>query len=255
MIVVRYKRVDSTNDKAKVLAARGAREWTTVVAEVQTRGRGRSGKKWESRKGGLWFSVILRPEISPLRVTVLQLLASNSIRKALREEIGLKSGTKWPNDIISGEKKIAGILVESRSQGGEVSFVVVGIGLNVNQRQSSLPAGATSVYAISHETYSVEKIMSKIVENMRHDYASLGTPDEILAEWWTDCVHRSKKVKIQTRNGTIEGISKGIDTDGSLLLAHNGQLENVTEGTLRILNGETSDPDGKSLHANPKIES
>src|SRR5260370_39784884 len=94
MILIRYRRVTSTNDTAKVLADRGAREWTVVVAEVQTRGRGRSGRKWQSHKGGLWFSVILRPKISRGSVAMLQFFASNATRKAIMEETGIEAGRR-----------------------------------------------------------------------------------------------------------------------------------------------------------------
>ncbi len=133
MSIIRYKRVTSTSDKAKLLAANGAPEWTVVVAEVQTSGRGRAGKRWESRKGGLWFSVILRPRLSVGSISLLQFLASNATMRALTGKPGLRVWTKWPNDLIVETGKLAGILVDSRSKGDSVSFAVVGIGLNVNQ--------------------------------------------------------------------------------------------------------------------------
>ena len=234
MVLIRHKCVTSTNDEARVLAEGGAREWTVLVSEVQTQGRGRSGKKWQSREGGLWFSVILRPKISPGRVAVLQFFASNATRKAIMEETGLETETKWPNDVIFETGKIAGILVESKSQGDQLSFVTVGIGLNVNQSESTLPMGATSIYATSRERHNVEQLMTRIVENMRSDYALLEAPDRILNQWWTNCIHKSKSVEIQTKSGIRNGISKGIDTDGSLLIEQNGRKEHIMEGTLTM---------------------
>ncbi len=249
MIFIRYKRVTSTNDKARVLAEGGAREWTVVVSEVQTQGRGRSGKKWQSRKGGLWFSVILRPRISPGNVSMLQFFASNATRKAIVEETGLETETKWPNDVIFETRKIAGILVESKSQGTQLSFIIVGIGLNVNQRKSTLPVGATSIYATSRERHNVELLMTRIVETMKSDYALLETPDEILNQWWTACIHRSKIVEIQTTSGFRNGISKGIDTDGSLLIEQNGRTEHIMEGTLTVW--KEQDPPRSNIRAEP----
>ena len=234
MILIKYKRVTSTNDKARILAEGGAGEWTVVVSEVQTQGRGRSGKKWESREGGLWFSVILRPRISPGNVAVLQFFASNATRKAIMDETRLETETKWPNDVILNTRKIAGILVESKSQGNQLSFIIVGIGLNVNQSKSTLPVGATSIYATSRERPNVEQLMTRIVENMRSDYALLEAPDRILNQWWTNCIHKSKNVEIQTKSGIRNGISKGIDTDGSLLIEQNGRTEHIMEGTLTL---------------------
>ena len=169
------------------------------------------------------------------------------------EETGIEAGTKWPNDIIFEKRKMAGLLVESKSKGNQVSFVIVGIGLNVNQSQSTLPEGATSIYATGRERHNVEQLMNRIVENMQHDYAILETPDNILNEWWTNCIHRSKNVAVQTGGQTRSGISKGIDTDGSLLLEKNARTEHIMEGTLRVLNEQRASPDSMpphpSLHA------
>ncbi len=234
MKVIRYKRVTSTNDKAKVLAEKGAGEWTVVAAKVQTRGRGRFGKKWQSRKGGLWLSIILRPRMSPEGVAKLQFLASNAVRKVILTETGLVVQTKWPNDVVVESQKIAGILVESKSKGRQVTFVIVGIGLNLNQRRSTLPAGATSLYAITHEKFDEMRMLSGILEQMREDYAILDTPDEILGKWWASCIHRLKNVRVQTGRNTIDGIAKGVEADGALLLEQNGRTMRITEGSLSM---------------------
>ncbi len=232
MNILRYKRVTSTNDKAKILAEEGAGEWTVVVAEVQTRGRGRFGKKWQSYKGGVWLSIILRPRISPKEVPNLQFLASNAVRKAVQRETGFVVQTKWPNDVVVESGKIAGILVESKSKGRQVAFVIIGIGLNLNQRKSTLPAGATSVYAATHEKFDEMRLMSGILEQMREDYATLETPDEILSQWWASCIHRLKNVRVQTGRNTIDGIAKGVDAEGALLLEQNGRTMRITEGSI-----------------------
>ena len=181
---------------------------------------------------------------------MFQFFASNATRKAIMEETGIEAGTKWPNDIIVEKRKMAGLLVESKSEGNQVSFVIVGIGLNVNQSQSKLPEGATSVYATGRERHNVEQLMNRIVENMQHDYAILETPDKILNEWWTSCIHRSKNVEIQTGGQTTSGISKGIDTDGSLLLEKKGRTEHIMEGTLRVSNEQRT---GHSQPPHPSL--
>ncbi len=235
--IIRRKRITSTSDKAKLLAANGATEWTTVVAEVQTGGRGRAGKKWESRKGGLWFSVILRPRIPPSKVSLLQFLTSNATRRALKEKTGVRAWTKWPNDLVLETGKLAGLLVESKSKGDSVSFVVVGIGLNVNQGRGELPAGATSVYMTSHQKHNPEELMNGIIENMQSDYGNLSTPEKILEEWWGNCIHRLGQVEVQTPSGTVRGVSTGVDLDGSLVIQTGEGRERVVEGALRVLNG------------------
>ncbi len=241
MSIVRYKRITSTSDKAKLLASSGAAEWTVVVAEVQTGGRGRAGKKWESRKGGLWFSVILRPKIPPGNVLQLQFLASNATRRALSEKTGVRAWTKWPNDLVLETGKLAGILVESQSKGDSLSFVVVGIGVNVNQGSDELPPGATSVYVTSRHKSRLEGLMDSIIQKMKSTYGDLDSPGRILDEWWTNCMHRPRQVEVDTPSGTVKGVSTGIEQDGSLLVWTGEGLERVVEGTLRVLNGNTDD--------------
>ena len=235
MSIVRYTRTTSTSDKAKLLANRGSAEWTVVVAKVQTEGRGHAGKSWSSPKGGLWFSVVLRPKIPVSRISLLQFLASNAVRRALIEETGLRAKTKWPNDLVLERGKLAGVLLESKVMGESVSFVVVGIGLNVNQGTSELPPGATSVYTISRHKHSLEGLMNRILENMKSDYDELDSPAKLLKEWWTGCIHRSKQVEVQTGSRIVKGVNTGVDLDGSLIIQTEKEAERVIEGTLRVV--------------------
>ncbi len=240
MSIIRYKRILSTNAKAKALAEDSAPEWTVVVSDIQTHGKGRMGRKWESHKGGLWFSVILRPGILARSVPMLQFLASNATRRAVHERAGVQAWTKWPNDLVLDSGKLAGILVESKSEGDMVCFAVVGIGLNVNQRMGELPAGATSLYEVSRRKHRLNDLMEEIVQNMKKEYRRLKNPVEIFDEWWRNCVHRSRQVQVKTRSGVVKGMSSGIDLDGSLLV-ETGEpaLEKLVEGTLRVLNDQS----------------
>lgn len=241
MSIIKYKRIPSTNAKAKALAQDSAPEWTIVVSDTQTRGRGRMGRKWESQKGGLWFSVILRPIIPAGNVPVLQFLASNATRQAVYERTAVRAWTKWPNDLVLESKKLAGILVESKSEGDSVCFAVVGIGLNVNQRTGELPTGATSLYEVSGRKYRLNHLLEEIIKNMKKEYRRLKHPIEILDEWWRNCIHRSRQVQVKTRSGVVKGITTGIDLDGSLLLETGEHvLERLVEGTLRPLSGNSN---------------
>ncbi len=236
MIVVRYQRIPSTNDKAKALASHGAPDWTVVVSEVQTRGRGRKGRRWESHKGGLWFSVILRPKLPAGKVSLLQFLASNATRRAVVEETGVRAWLKWPNDLVLESGKLGGILVESKSVGNKVSSVILGIGLNVNQTKRHLPTAATSIYVSSGREHRLDDLLKSIVDNMRSQYQSLSDSANILDEWWLNCIHRSRLVQVETPRGIVKGTSIGINPEGSLRI-ETGKLmvETVVEGKLRIL--------------------
>jgi BirA family transcriptional regulator, biotin operon repressor / biotin---[acetyl-CoA-carboxylase] ligase len=235
--VIRYNRIPSTNLKAHEIARRGASEWTVVVSEVQTSGRGRRGRKWESRKGGLWFTVILRPKMPVAKISLLQFLASNAARKAVMETTGVLALSKWPNDLVVNSEKLGGILVESRSIREDVSYAIVGIGLNVNQSQRQLPPVATTISSHSGKSHSLPRLMTAVVNNMRSDYESLVSPAGILQDWWANCVHRLRLVQVETPKGVVKGISIGLDPEGSLLVETDKHVvEKIVEGTLRIQN-------------------
>ncbi len=234
MNIIRYKRVTSTNDKAKVLGEKGANEWTIVVAEVQTRGRGRAGKRWESREGGLWFSIILRPKISADKVSILQFLASNGLRRAVKVKTGVHALTKWPNDLVFKTGKLAGILVESKIVNEIVSFVIVGIGLNVNQDQRELPSRATSLCKITGRNYELNELMEVVIEEMKLDYDGAELA-KITDEWWTNCVHNYEQVVTHTPSGYVKGLCVGMNTDGSILIKSKHRMVRVSEGSLKLV--------------------
>ena len=134
-----FTEVTSTNDVAKELAIKGAKEGTTVIAETQSRGRGRLGRKWVSPEGGIWFSIILRPKVDPEDALKLTLIAAAVVAKVIDDMFKLKAEVKWPNDIIINGKKVCGILTEMITKGNMVDFVVIGVGINANINLDSFP--------------------------------------------------------------------------------------------------------------------
>ncbi len=234
--ILRYRRIPSTNTAAYKLAERGSPEWTVAVSEVQTRGRGASGRKWESPIGGLWCSIILRPAMPASGISTLQFLAANATRQAVEATTGLKAGLKWPNDLVLETGKLGGILVEAKTLGDMVSFVIVGIGLNVNQRRERLPSGATSLRVVSGSEYNLRELLGSILEEIRSRYEDLNEPERIMREWWHNCVHRQRRVQVELPRGTITGITKALDLQGNLLLETiNDKVERVSQGSLRVL--------------------
>jgi BirA family biotin operon repressor/biotin-[acetyl-CoA-carboxylase] ligase len=141
MKIIRYKRVRSTQDTARRLAEKGAQAGTVVVAETQSCGRGRRGAKWSSGKGGLWFSIILRPARTPADTTRISVNSARVVRDALRRQTGVTLTVKPPNDLLYQGKKICGILAESVVENERVKYLILGIGLNVNNR---LPANLSN---------------------------------------------------------------------------------------------------------------
>lgn len=236
MKILYYKRLQSTNTTAYHLGERGDSEWTVVTADIQTKGRGRAGKKWESPKGGLWFSILLRPDVSSQRVSMLQFLAANATRNAIENETGERVRLKWPNDLVLDGAKLGGILVELKIKGEQVEFAVIGIGINVNQPKGRLPSGASSLLVVSGHRYDGRKLLRAILKQLHATINDLDEPSRIMAEWWRWCVHRPMLVEVTSPTGIVMGITRGVDEDGALLVQTKDRgVERVTDGSLRLL--------------------
>ena len=209
-----------------------------MVADVQTKGRGRGGNKWESPSGGLWFSILLRPNLPSQRLLLLQFLAATAMRDAIGNETGLDVMLKWPNDLVLGNAKLGGILIESKTQGERVSFAILGIGLNVNQGKAQLPPGAISMRLVSgKKQHDLRVLLRAILDQIRSSFDNLSHPSKIMDEWWRCSIHRSLRVQVTLPKDTVTGICRAIDEDGSLLIeTDDHRIRRVKEGSLRILN-------------------
>lgn len=207
-----------------------------MVTDVQTRGRGRTGKKWQSPRGGLWFSVIVRPDIPLGKLGLLQFLCSNAVRQSLERETGVGVQVKWPNDLILDSGKLGGILVESKNVGEQVSYVIIGVGLNVNLKEKQLPVEATSVYLRTGKKHDLGELLAVIVDGMKSESRRPLSPARIMGEWWRNCIHRSRRVRVETPGRAVTGLNVGVDPEGLLLVeTDKGTVEKFSEGTLRVL--------------------
>jgi BirA family transcriptional regulator, biotin operon repressor / biotin---[acetyl-CoA-carboxylase] ligase len=207
------------------------------VADVQTRGKGRGRKKWDSPKGGLWFSILHRPNTPTSKLPLLQFLAAVATRQALEDETGVSVKLKWPNDLVSENRKLGGILIESKTLGGRVLFAILGIGLNVNQGKAQLPLGATSLRLLSGKQHDPRRLLRAILNQIRSSCNDLDNPSKIMHDWWRYCIHRPLRVQATTSKDTLTGISRGIDDEGSLLIeTDDHRIRKVKEGSLTLLN-------------------
>jgi len=235
--IVYYRRLQSTNTTAYRLAQQSAPVWTVVVANVQTKGRGRGRKKWESLKGGLWFSILLRPKSPTAKLPLLQFLAAVAARQALENETGLHVKLKWPNDLVLGTAKLGGILIESKTLGDTTSFAILGIGLNINQSKAQLPPGAVSLRLVSKKQNDLRALLRVILDQIKSSFDDFDNPSKIMEEWWRNCIHRPLRVQVTLPKGTVKGISRAIEKDGSLLIETDDHtIRKVSEGSLSILN-------------------
>jgi len=236
-----FKEVDSTNEVAKKLALEGAPEGTIVIAESQSSGKGRLGKKWISPSGGVWMTIILRPDIPPRQAPQLTLVTGVAVAETLSKECGLDVGIKWPNDILIGNKKVSGILTEAITN-QELDFVVVGIGIDLNVDLDSFPPelreGATSLKReLDRDIPGV-----KLVQNFLADFENLynefkaGNFPEILAEWRRLSKTIGRQVEVRKRGRVVTGEAVGVNKDGMLILETEDGLRKVISGECIHLN-------------------
>lgn len=229
-----FDSIPTTMNAAMQLGMEGAPEGTLVLAEAQTKGKGRLGRTWVSPKyKGIYLSLILRPKISPDRAPILTLLAAVSICQAIKETTGLDSQIKWPNDIIMHNKKLGGILTELSAEMDEVNFVAVGIGLNVNNDKKTLMSTATSLKEQKKESISRVNLLQEGLRKIEANYLLFQEkgPQPIIVKWREYSLTLGKRVKVYCHTEHIEGEAIDIDTDGGLLVRKDsGVTEKVFSG-------------------------
>lgn len=231
-----FGEIDSTNHKARELAPT-CPDGTLIIAERQSEGRGRMGKEWYSPHGGIWLSIILKPDISPEHIYRLTLVAGVSVAEALAG-MGIAAQIKWPNDILINEKKVCGILTEVDAEMDVVNFVIVGIGINANIELDMLPPllGIHSTSLKNEVGSDINRVMlvQRLLERFEQDYRLFisGDFDSIIRRWKEHSATLNRQVRIVTRFRTIEGEAVGIDHDGALVVEReDGTLEREITGT------------------------
>jgi BirA family transcriptional regulator, biotin operon repressor / biotin---[acetyl-CoA-carboxylase] ligase len=237
-----FEQTTSTNDVVEKLARDGVREGVVVFAESQTKGRGRLGRKWLSpERKGLWFSVLLRPDLRPQEATQLTVAAATALRRAIQSETGLKPEIKWPNDMLIGGKKVAGILTELSAELDRVRHVVLGIGVDVNLGSGEFPAElkrtATSLKIESGETISRAELAVALLRELDKDYLRVcaGKFPELADEWEAHCGTIGRDVTVQIGDRKIRGCAESLDEAGALLLrTEHGRLETITGGDVTL---------------------
>ena len=219
--VAYHETLTSTMDEAFKLGMEGAPEGTVVCAEAQTKGRGRLGRQWSSPKHkGIYCSIILRPKLSPSELAKLTLLSAVVVAEAVEKVSGVAAHIKWPNDLLVKNKKLAGILTELRAEVDQMKFVVVGIGLNVNNTSAQLMDGATSLKQEAGRAFSRVEIIQEILRVFERRYVRLNEKgfEDVIAAWKERSHTLGKRVKVTDPAGIIEGVAMDLDHDGGLLI-------------------------------------
>ncbi len=237
-----FDEIDSTNNYAKKVANEGCPHGTVIVAERQTLGRGRVGRQWQSDNScGLWFSTVVRPDLEPERVQIITLAAAIAVVEGIKGELGINCGIKWPNDIILDSSKLGGILTELSAEPGHVNYVVVGIGINVNQNLSDfdtdLQNKATSIYINTGKKYSRVRLLGSILSSFEKIYSTFlkGRAEEIIDRWNRYSVTVGKEVKIVSKDIEYIGTAQSIASDGKLVVkCKDGRTINVSAGEVQV---------------------
>ena len=240
--VIRLETVGSTNEHAFGLALQGAPEGTAVLADEQTKGRGRLRRTWHSPPGrNIYTSIVLRPPFSAALAPRITLTAGVAVADCLGQ-CGLKDlSLKWPNDVHVGGRKVCGILTEMKSQGGRVDFVIVGIGLNVNMRPEDfdpeIRERATSILEATGTFTSRQGLAAELYRSLEKWYKTLLAEGfSPVREWWLACAGiLGKTLRTGPGEDAMQGEVLGVDEDGALLIADDrGLRRRVIAGDIVI---------------------
>lgn len=241
---IRYFDVlDSTNTRAKQLAEEGAPHGTVVIADCQTAGRGRMGRSFHSpENGGIYLSVILRPECIPDRLMHLTCAAGTAMCDAIERVTGLRPGVKWINDLVINKKKLGGILTELFicPQTGNVRYSIVGIGINCCQELRHFPEElrqiATSLLIVTGKSFSRAEVAAAMIDSLFHmDRCLLSDRVRLMAAYRADCVTLGAEVAVISPTQTHHGLALDVAEDGGLLVRYSdGSAQKVQSGEVSV---------------------
>jgi BirA family biotin operon repressor/biotin-[acetyl-CoA-carboxylase] ligase len=240
--VLSYRTLGSTNQLGFRLAESGASEGTLIVADEQTKGRGRMGKSWHSPpKLGLWMSLILRPDIPPFKAPGLSICAGLALAQAISKLTGMEAKIKWPNDCLMNGRKVGGILLELSAELDRINFVIAGIGVNINQQPSDFPRKLSSVATSVRIEYGKEVSRMKLLalflqrfEAIYLDFKKKGlAPQRRLIKRFSSLLGRQVAVKFGKEK--IEGVAEDIDDNGSLVIRARREKRVVRAGEVTVV--------------------
>ena len=232
--------VNSTNDYLKKLGNEGCETGTVVAAREQTRGKGRLGRTWQSKKDdGIAFSVLLRPNVAPSEVSAITPLAGLAVCKAIREYTKLDCVIKWPNDIIIGRKKLVGILTEMSAEFDAVEYVITGIGINVDHTSfpEEIAFKATSLLLETGRHIDKNEFLACVLEHLENEFVknNLELTPTALSEYTDLCATVGRSVTFQRGTRRISGMAVGVSEHGELkVMMSDGTISLVNSGEVTV---------------------
>ena len=235
-----FYKIGSTNSSAMAAAADGAPEGSVFLAEEQTAGRGRGANVWQSsRSTGIYCSVIVRPSLPPSEVLVLSLAAGLAVRAAIEEvDSRVHADLKWPNDLLIEGKKVCGILTEMNAEATRVRYIVVGVGINVNQSSFPRDLAATSLRLVTGSEWSRVDLVAALLKSLDREYRQLLEDPEARESILRRFAENSswvqgKGVRIEENGSAFEGTTEGLDPRGFLRVRSSKGIQTVLSGTVR----------------------
>ncbi len=235
--IYHFFKVDSTNRVALELGHAGEPEGAVILGEEQTAGRGRAGRGWHSERAvGIYVTLLLRPKLAPVQAPLLTMMAGLSAHAAIQAQTGLMVDLKWPNDLLIGGKKVGGILTEMHAEPGQIRFVIVGIGLNVNQDKfpADLAGSATSLRVASGRPQSRLELLVRLLREFERDYNDfLSEGSGAVIERFTrvSSYTQGKRVRVSNGKESFMGTTAGLGPEGLLQVKRDsGQVTTVIAG-------------------------
>ncbi len=237
-----FRSIGSTNDHIRALAKSGAPHGTVVIADHQTGGHGRRGRSFHSPEGvGIYLSILLRPECQPTELMHLTCAVAVAMCQAVEQSAGFRPGIKWTNDLVSGKRKLGGILTElGFTPQGKLDYAIIGVGINVRQQPGDFPEDiqdmAGSLSMIAGREIDRAKVAAAMMEALKDMSDSLLTgKEDMLARYKTDCITLDQDVVLVRGDKKRYGHAVDIDSDGALVVRFgDGSLEAVNSGEISV---------------------
>jgi len=232
-----FEELSSTNDLALKLAREGALEGTLIVAEHQTKGKGRNGNAWLSTESqNIMFSLIIKPECPVTKLTLFSLLSALAVAQTVEAFCDERCEIKWPNDVLINRKKVCGILNESAIMGQSLAYLVVGMGLNINQIEfePELESKATSLRAVTGKSYERETVLALLLERFWELYQQFknGQTAEALKLWKSHCQMLGREIEFLHLGHRKYGVAEAIDENGSLVVSSSGETIRLSQADI-----------------------
>lgn len=231
-----FKETRSTNDLAHRYGKEGHAAPLLIVAESQTHGRGRQGRSWSSKPNlGLWLSFLLKPDLPPRQTPRLTILFSVALLKAIYQVTQVRAEIKWPNDLLYKGRKLAGILAEAHLASNSLSYLVVGVGCNVNHALTDFPPElqplATSLNLVTGKKWRRVELLVALLE---HTQELINQPWDLVSQQWkSSCLNMGKTITLNLPEGKVSGQMIDMDTNGSLIFRHSdGRLQTIYSGEI-----------------------